>query len=199
MTMQYTKAWRESLRRQMQKQRAALKFEEVEALSAHLCARVLQHPMLQSQQTIASYVSCGNEISTFFLNIELKRRGHILALPVVSSSTKGAMDFYTFKEGAPFIPNRFNILEPPAEPERKVMPSQFSVVIAPLTAFDIYGSRLGMGGGYYDRLLKAISPECRIIGIAYDFQQSAEIPTENWDMPLDEVITPTRRLICRQR
>ena len=194
--MHYEKALRENLRQEMKKRRAQLHFEEISELSAQICARVLAHPLLQSQQTVSSFVSFGHEVSTFYLNIELKRRGHVLGLPVVSPSIKGLMEFYTFKEGVNFIPNRFNILEPPALPERKLDPKQFSLVLLPLTAFDETGARLGMGGGYYDRLLKALNPTCRKIGLAYDFQQATNIPTENWDMPIDEVITPSRHLIC---
>ena len=48
-----------------------------------------------------------------------------------------------------------------------------------------------MGGGYYDRMLKKLSAQCVLIGVAYDFQLLESVPVENWDMPLDEVITPT--------
>ena len=64
-----------------------------------------------------------------------------------------------------------------------------------LVAFDKKGNRMGMGGGYYDRMLKKGSATCKIIGVAYDFQKVDKLPVESWDMPLDEVITPTRSFI----
>ena len=45
-----------------------------------------------------------------------------------------------------------------------------------------------MGGGYYDRYL----PECtkaRVIAVAYEVQRADEIPVDEYDKPVDAVIT----------
>ena len=62
----------------------------------------------------------------------------------------------------------------------------------PLVAFAPDGARIGMGGGYYDRLLKKIHPKCLTIGLAYDFQRLEHINIQSWDVPLDEILTPTQ-------
>ena len=70
-------------------------------------------------------------------------------------------------------------------------------------AFDKTGARLGMGGGFYDRTLsdwyqrsqqdlkapKHTKPYP--IGLAHNFQLVDAIPTELWDIPLPEIITPS--------
>lgn len=188
------KARREMLRRRMKAARAALTFEEIELAGTALLLQVLSLPEIHGQRTIGSYVSSGSEIPTIALNTELKRRGHNVVLPVCSISEKGRMEFYGFAPRSSFVVNHFHILEPPADPRFHTPPERIEILLLPLTAFDARGSRLGMGGGYYDRMLKRVSPGCRLIGLAYDFQQAEEIPTENWDMPLHEVITPTRHL-----
>ncbi len=73
------------------------------------------------------------------------------------------------------------------------------VVLLPLVGFDAQGNRLGMGGGYYDRLLKRLTARTLLIGIAYDFQEVRSINAKEWDMPVDEVITPTRHLVFREK
>lgn len=188
------KARREALRTQMKKARDALLFEEIEQAGAQLMQQVLALPELKGQMAIASYVSHGSELPTIALNTELKRRGHNLLLPVCSVSVKGKMDFYGFPPGTNFIPNQYGILEPPADARFYCSPEKIEIMLMPLTAFDLKGNRLGMGGGYYDRMLKQVSRKCRLIGLAYDFQQAEDIPTKNWDMPLQEIITPTRHL-----
>ena len=82
-------AERAALRAQIKERRAALNREEIESLSAHLTTRALAHPYLQTQQCVASFVSFGQEVETRNLNLELKRRGHLLALPVISETEKG--------------------------------------------------------------------------------------------------------------
>lgn len=66
------------------------------------------------------------------------------------------------------------------------------VLLVPLAAFDLDGNRLGYGGGYYDRTLeklRAENPNVVAIGIAYDDQKLASVPTDSYDQPLDMVVT----------
>jgi len=64
----------------------------------------------------------------------------------------------------------------------------------PLLGFDNEGSRLGMGGGYYDRALSFKHSEEQpskplLIGLAYSFQQIEGLQSDTWDVPLDVIIT----------
>lgn len=67
----------------------------------------------------------------------------------------------------------------------------FDVVIVPLLAFDTTLTRLGFGGGWYDRFL-GLQPEALKIGVAFDVQEAGSIPSELFDVPLDMVVTNTR-------
>ncbi len=63
-------------------------------------------------------------------------------------------------------------------------------VLVPLTAFDRAGTRVGMGGGYYDRTLGQI-PRGQRIGIAFDAQCVGRITPAAWDQPLGAIVTPS--------
>lgn len=104
------------------------------------------------------------------------------------------MNFYEVESLSSLQSGAYGILEPFCDPERLVEPCSFDVMLIPLVGFDRNGNRLGMGGGFYDRFLKKLKPQCRKIGIAHDFQEIAEIAVREWDVPLDEIITPTRDL-----
>ena len=59
---------------------------------------------------------------------------------------------------------------------------------------ETHGNRLGMGGGYYDTSLaylrtRRLFRKPKLIGVAYDFQRVAMLPSEPWDVPLDAVLT----------
>ena len=58
------------------------------------------------------------------------------------------------------------------------------LIITPLLAWDKSGSRLGMGGGFYDRTF-AHTPRPPLWGFAYDAQQTEHIARAPWDVPLD--------------
>jgi 5-formyltetrahydrofolate cyclo-ligase len=63
------------------------------------------------------------------------------------------------------------------------------IILVPGLAFTRDGSRIGRGGGYYDRLLA--SPSCRAqrIAIAFDLQIVDSIPVEYHDQRVHQIIT----------
>ena len=69
------------------------------------------------------------------------------------------------------------------------------LVLAPLVAFDRTGTRLGMGGGFYDRAFAFLrDPAYRghrpvLLGLGYEFQQTAELVRQAWDVPLEAAVT----------
>jgi 5-formyltetrahydrofolate cyclo-ligase len=65
------------------------------------------------------------------------------------------------------------------------------IVIVPLLAFDARGSRLGYGGGFYDRTLQALRARGPVLAIGFAFaaQEVAEVPTDATDQKLDMIVT----------
>ncbi len=57
---------------------------------------------------------------------------------------------------------------------------------------------MGQGGGYYDAAMRA-APRAVRVGIGYDFQLISEIPVEEFDEPLDFIVTPTQKLATLAR
>ncbi len=191
--------YRDELRKTIIAKRTAVNAKDEERSSLAVASRVLAHPYLKEERLIASYCSASHEIGTFKINEALSAQGHAVVLPAVDPSVKGLMNFYSLEGPEDLVPNRFGILEPPPYPERLVNPSYLEAMLIPLVAFDLRGARMGMGGGYYDRLLKKVSAACVLIGLAYDFQLIEDLKVEKWDMPLDEVITPDHHYIFSKK
>lgn len=193
------KEWRNNARNEIRQKRKALHEDEVAKCSELVRRVVLEHEFLKQNRCIASYHSFSGEIDTVEINKALRLAGHHMALPVIHPEEKGLMDFYSYEKPEDLILNRFKIPEPVVSEENLVQPNHLEVVIVPLVGFNEKGERLGMGGGYYDRMLKKISCECLTLGLAYDFQLIPEIKSQPWDMPLDEVITPTKHYIFNKK
>jgi 5-formyltetrahydrofolate cyclo-ligase len=132
---------------------------------------------------VSFYWPMGDEADPRTLADALAERGHTLALPVVIAK-KSPLHFREWRAGDALVVHAFGMHEPP-ERARRVTPD---VLLVPLLAFDAQGTRLGYGGGFYDRTLHALATK-RAIGIAYAGQEMAALPCHDHDHPLDAVLT----------
>jgi 5-formyltetrahydrofolate cyclo-ligase len=107
-----------------------------------------------------------------------------VCLPLVLGPDE-PLELRLWEEGAPLYPSGFGTLAP-SELAPLVEPD---IVLMPLLGFDKRGTRLGYGGGYYDRTLAVMRKAPRLIGLAFDCQEIDEIPREFHDVPLDAVVT----------
>ena len=67
------------------------------------------------------------------------------------------------------------------------------VVLVPLLGVDRIGTRLGQGGGHYDRTLAALRAVRPVlaVGVGWDLQLVDRLPADPWDAPLDALATPS--------
>jgi 5-formyltetrahydrofolate cyclo-ligase len=70
-------------------------------------------------------------------------------------------------------------------------------IFLPATAVDGGGSRIGQGGGYYDRLLDGLDAGGQrppTVAVVYDHEvlPASTIPAEPFDRPVAEALTPSR-------
>lgn len=151
-------------------------------------------PIFQAK-TIAIFASIDGEIDTDPLIKQLWQRNKEVYLPVIHPVNMSQILFMQYTSVTLMILNQFHIPEPLFDC-RKILPLEnIDIIFVPLVAFDAQGNRLGMGGGYYDRLLQhRHSYKFLDIGLAYDFQQVAALPITIWDVPLTALITPSRIL-----
>ncbi len=78
----------------------------------------------------------------------------------------------------------YGLWEPPEDAPLMEEPEW---VVVPGLAFDREGFRLGRGGGYYDRWLSAKT--CRTVGLCHPERLLERVPRNQWDMPVEMVIT----------
>lgn len=132
---------------------------------------------------VSFYWPMGDEADPRLLAAALGAKGHTLALPVVAAK-RSPLHFREWREGDPLVVHAFGMHEPAANAPR-VTPD---VLLVPLLAFDASGTRLGYGGGFYDRTLASLSSKLAV-GIAYAGQEVESLPCHEHDHPLDMVVT----------
>lgn len=66
------------------------------------------------------------------------------------------------------------------------------LIVLPAAAADRSGTRLGWGGGFYDRALEVLPPEqrTRLIALVHDDEVFEGLPREPHDVPVIGIVTP---------
>ncbi|MEI9533382.1 5-formyltetrahydrofolate cyclo-ligase [Moellerella wisconsensis] len=184
---------RKSIRQQIRQKRQQLTKSQQQQAAQYISQQVLTDPKVQSAQTIALFLSFDGEIDTMPLIQQLWQRGKQVYLPVLHPFNRHSLLFLAYTPTTQLIKNRFNIQQPALDVQQVFPLNQLDIMLIPLVAFDLIGQRLGMGGGFYDRILagwqqKGFYP----IGLAHQCQQVDKLPSATWDIPLPEIITPQK-------
>ena len=184
---------RQQIRQQVRQRRRALTPEQQTQFALQAADRMMAYPPVLLAQTVAVFLSFDGELDTLPLIDQLWRAGKRVYLPVLHPFSPGNLLFLHYHPSSELMVNRLKIREPKLD-VRDVLPlSQLDVLVTPLVAFDAAGQRLGMGGGFYDRTLQNWRQHrLQPVGYAHDCQQVDALPTEQWDIPLPAVITPSK-------
>ncbi len=177
------KAWRAGLS-------AAQMAQAADALAAHGLAFL---PGLAAGAVVSGFASLPEELRAWPLLRRLDGEGYRLCLPVMQGKGKPLV-FRAWAPGDAMDRRVWGIAEPKAD-KAELEPD---VLIVPLLAFDAAGRRLGYGGGFYDRTLRALRARKKIVavGLAYDEQKIDAVPHLDYDERLDWVLTPSGPIRC---
>jgi 5-formyltetrahydrofolate cyclo-ligase len=118
-----------------------------------------------------------------------------VVLPAVVGAT--ALAFRRHRSGDPLDAGRFGTRAPPAHADTAVP----DLVISPMIAFDRSGTRLGYGGGFYDREIARLRSEGHrpvLVGLAFAAQEVLAIPAEPHDARMDWIVTEKETLEFRR-
>lgn len=185
----------QKLRTAIQANRRALTPQIQQQAAIAVFNRFQQIPSLHSADKLAFYLPINGELETFNLIQYCWDLGKSVYLPVINPDQKSYLLFLRFLPTTILIANRYGILEPKLDITKNINPSQLDIIGTPLVAFDQQGQRLGMGGGYYDRVFSFCKQQNKNplrLGLAHDCQYIKNLPSNEWDMPLDQVLTPSR-------
>jgi len=133
---------------------------------------------------IGGYYPYNYEVDTINILEKFEKYKYKISLPKIKKNSQ--MNFFNWSTKDPLTINKYGIPEPISN--KLTYPS---IILVPIVAFDKHFNRIGYGGGFYDRYIKKIKKNKKIltIGLAYSFQKVKEIPINKYDIKLDFVIT----------
>ncbi len=164
--------------------RTRYRHERHERYVPHTFTHLLTTPEFIAAQTIASYISYGDEPSTKELNAGILKAGKKLLLPRINGQH---LDWVFWSGDESQLKSNKKILEPLGDVLQST--EVIDLIVVPALRIDRNGYRLGQGGGYYDRALTSI--RAWKIGLIHpDEISGSDLPREAHDIALGAAATP---------
>ena len=176
-----------ALRRRLLAARHRLTPEQRAGAGRAIRDAVLSLPQTQMAGTVAAYYSIAAEPDTRGLIYALWKRGSYVLLPVLRPD--GDLDWASYEGPDSLRPGPRGLTEPAEPPRGPGAIASADLVLVPALAVDHSGLRLGRGGGSYDRALTRVGDQVPTVGLIYDQELLAKVPS--W--PHDQRV----RLIAR--
>lgn len=174
-------------RRRLGAARAARPAAERERAAATLVAHLRDLLHRDHVTAVAAYAPVGAEPGAPGLLAGLAGSGVRVLLPVAGPDR--ILDWCWY-EGE-LVPARYGLMEPPGARLGPEAIGAVELVLVPALAIDRAGTRLGKGGGYYDRALRRLPVTTPTLAVLYDGELLDDpLPVEPHDVPVGAVVTP---------
>lgn len=181
------------IRKIFKERRATLSQQEVQEKSRKINQNFITNLLPKiykenSDQIFSVYKAAGNEVSCDLIIEHFKKNKIKFSYPRIVEKNS-PLEFILADEKEKFLENKVykNIFEPISN--KKISPD---ILIIPILAFDEKLTRLGMGGGFFDRTIEFLKSKKEIlcIGLGYNCQLYKQIlEKENTDQSLDFIVS----------
>src|SRR5687768_4342067 len=189
--MSLTKA---ALREQLRSDAARHTSAERQQGSRAICARLEEQAIWRNANKVLAFMPLASEPDLTPLVLRLLAANKTLALPRFDSTSASYEAVQVTDPATQLVRGRYGVLEPQAE--CPLLPlKELDLALVPGIGFSLNGCRLGRGKGYFDRMLCDVRGW--ICGVAFDWQVTVEIPSEQHDIHVNSIVTPTRWHLVR--
>ena len=192
------------LRNEILNKRKSLSKDKIANTSELLCNKIINHPKYKDANIILAYMAQDGEIDLEGLMKDAISKDKKVYIPKVLR--KHTMEFYRYTNKDDLEISNFGILEPKEKEPLQISETDQIFVIVPGVAFDKSGNRIGYGGGFYDTYLSNLldkynnkptktkitdktTSSIYTLAPCYNFQLIDFIKSEDFDIPVMEVIT----------
>ncbi len=192
----------QALRKSMRRQRLALSAHTRRHAGLSVVRQIRREPQFINSHKIGLYLDAFGEVPTRALIELCFQLRKTVYLPVVHFKNKPLAWAQITRHqwlSQRMTRHRFGMKQP--FKQRGISVKSLDYLFMPLVAFDHQGHRLGMGGGFYDRTLahcasthkhRKLKPSKPIrVGLAYDFQRVETIQSNDWDISIHAIVTPS--------
>lgn len=173
---------KKELRRQIREKKRQMTPRQIESASAQLCEMFAATEQYRHAKVVYGYLPYNQEVRTTPILERALREGKRVAVPKIYGEE---MKFIYLDDLTQVEKSAYGIPEPILD--GPVADDPTALVLMPGLAFTKGGDRMGYGGGFYDKFLSS-EPDHPTVALCYDFQIVDQIPTDDYDIPVDLVL-----------
>ncbi|MBK1854514.1 5-formyltetrahydrofolate cyclo-ligase [Verrucomicrobiaceae bacterium 5K15] len=177
---------KDTLRAAMRATLREIPLPEIAAASTRICQEIHRHPEIHhGAKTVTMFSARADEVNLSSLHQRLPDKQFLYPL----CHRGGVLSFHHVESPAELTPGMLGILEPIPERHPAVATEAIDLFLCPGLIFGRDGSRLGHGGGFYDRALALRKPDAAVVGIGLQAQLQDSVPSSVHDVFMQKVVT----------
>jgi 5-formyltetrahydrofolate cyclo-ligase len=138
------------------------------------------------------YINTENEVSTRKIIKRALDYNKIIVLPAFKPEKRKVLLMKVDNPESQLRLGPRGVPEPDEAKCKKVPIDCIDIAIVPGIAFDEKGARIGIGMGYYDRLIPDLPITTRKVSLAFEEQLLPQVPMEHHDKHIDIIVTDQR-------
>ncbi|XP_066504009.1 5,10-methenyltetrahydrofolate synthetase (5-formyltetrahydrofolate cyclo-ligase) isoform X2 [Hoplias malabaricus] len=191
------RAAKQALRREIKKRVAGLSEEEKVRQSQVVSQKLFEHQQYKSSERVAVFLSMSDEVHTEAIVQHMFNSGKVCFIPkyLTNSNRMDMLRLRSMEDLSSLPLTQWNIRQPgdnDTEREEALDTGGLDLILMPGLGFDKSGNRLGRGKGFYDTYLERCMRHPKgkpyTIALAFKEQLCADVPVDDSDMLIDEVL-----------
>jgi 5-formyltetrahydrofolate cyclo-ligase len=160
--------------------------EQRTAKSREIEERLFALPDFKLARSVMFFASFRSEVETGLMIMRALTYGKRVILPKVKGEELELLEIRDFEKDV--SPGAWGISEPVAA--RPFSLREIDLIVVPGVAFDVRGTRIGYGAGFYDKLLHAYKK--MTVALAFELQILPHIQADSHDVPVKKIVTEKR-------
>jgi 5-formyltetrahydrofolate cyclo-ligase len=183
------------IRKSILEKRNSLSAQEIKQSEILIMNNLMKLNQFILSQNIFCYLSFRSEVPTKGLIEYCQQQGKKVYIPVCVNETK-EMIISRYDSDIELAASNYGVLEPTSETIKIADRNILDTAIMPGAVFDRRGYRIGYGAGYYDKFFAHTNKQIFKIALAFSFQIVEDVPKDDFDIPVDCIVTDKGIVIC---
>lgn len=183
------------IRTSILEKRNSLTAQEIKENELLILDNLMKLNQFVQSKNVFCYLNFRSEVPTKGIIEYCQQQGKNVYIPVCINETK-EMIISLYDEDVLLASSKYGVAEPTPDTIKIADRNTLDIAIMPGAAFDNRGYRIGYGAGYYDKFYAHTSKQIYKIALAFSFQIIEEVPKDDYDIPVDCIVTEKGIVIC---